>query len=76
LAITGLSAADLPDLDEGAKPELPPDVVTALKDAAREGTQALDACFKGLSEQTRARIVADYSQEWDALKADAAKVAK
>jgi hypothetical protein len=76
LAITGLSAADLPDLDEGAKPELPPDVVTALKDAAREGTAALAACFKDLSEQTRARIVADYSQEWDALKADAAKVAK
>ena len=82
LAATGLTSQDMPDADDrtdepnDSRPELPVDVVNALKDAAKEGTEALAACFKGLSEVTRARIVADYQEEWTALKADAAKVTK
>lgn len=79
LAATGLTSEDMPDADDRTdegdeRPALAEDVKTVLKDAAKEGSAALAACFKGLAETTRARIVADYNQEWTALKADAAKV--
>lgn len=79
IAATGLTAADLPDADdrkddEDNRPELPLDVINALKAASEEGSEQLGAVFRGLTEQTRGRIVADYSEEWTALKADAAKV--
>lgn len=78
LAATGLSAADLPDADDkdgsDERPPLHEDVKIALKEASKEGTDALARCFKSLSETTRARIVADYNEEWTALKEDAAKV--
>jgi hypothetical protein len=79
-SITGTAAGDMPDTDDGGagggdeRPALAEDVKTALKDAAKEGSDALARTFKGLSETTRARIVADYHEEWTALKADAAKV--
>lgn len=79
LAATGLTAADMPDADdrtdeEDERPALPVDVINALKDAAKVGSDALAVCFKGLSEQTRGRIVADYMEEWKTLKNEAAKV--
>lgn len=79
IAATGLTAADMPDADDRTdetddRPSLPVDVINALKDASKLGSEDLAACFKGLSEQTRGRIVADYMEEWKALKADAAKV--
>lgn len=79
IAATGLTAADMPDADdrtdeEDERPKLPEDVINALKDAAKVGSDALAICFKGLSEQTRGRIVADYMEEWKGLKSDAAKV--
>lgn len=80
LGATGLSTIDLPDADDqkdetdDGRQALAEDVKTALKDASKEGTEALSRCFKGLAETTRARIVADYNEEWTALKADAAKV--
>ena len=82
LAATGLTAADMPDADDrkdetdDERPPLAEDVKIALKDAAKEGSEALAHCFKSLAETTRARIVADYNEEWQALKADAAKVVK
>lgn len=82
IAATGLTAADMPDADDrkdetdDERPALPVDVINSLKDAAKLGSDDLAACFKGLSEQTRGRIVADYMEEWKALKTDAAKVKK
>lgn len=80
LAATGLSTTDLPDADDrGAveeRPELPTDVITALKDAAQRGSEALATEFKGLKNETRALIVLHYSEEWEGLKADAADNAK
>ncbi|HQU34839.1 MAG TPA: hypothetical protein PLB88_11020, partial [Thermoanaerobaculaceae bacterium] len=85
LPLLGLLAIAGPGLGSGVadndgggitpeRPPLPADVVTALKDASLEGSEALARCFKGLSEATRGRIVADYAEEWASLKADAAKV--
>lgn len=81
LAATGLTSAEMDaDDDDGAgsdgdnRPKLPVDVINALKDAAALGADALAKCFKGLAETTRGRIVADYNEEWKALKADAEKV--
>lgn len=66
------------DLDgndpRGARPDLPLDVINALKDAAKEGTDQLAGVFKGLENKTRALIVASYPEEWAALKAEAAAV--
>lgn len=81
-SITGTAAGDMPDLDEGAgetddeRPALAEDVKTVLKEAAKEGMEALAKAFQGLAQTTRARIVADYNEEWTTLKADAAKVTK
>ena len=78
LAATGLSTEDLPDADdrtdEYVPPPLPEDVKTALEEAAKQGSAALQKEFKGLSEQMRARIVADYSERWNELKAEAGRV--
>jgi hypothetical protein len=80
IAATGLTAADMPDADdrtdEDERPPLADDVKNALKDAAALGSETLAKCFQGLAQTTRARIVADYLEEWNALKADAAKVKK
>jgi hypothetical protein len=76
LSITGLTSADLPDADN-RKDEAPPladDVRIALEDAANEGSDALALCFKGLAEETRGRIVADYRNWWTDLKGSAAAV--
>lgn len=77
-SITGTAAGDMPDADEPPgdddRPALAEDVKTVLKEAAKEGEAALAKCFKELSAQTRGRIVADYSEEWESLKAEAAKV--
>lgn len=77
LAATGLTAADMPDTDERKeyeRPELPTDVKVALEMAARGGSEVLQKVFKELSQETRARIVADYQDEWTRLKAEAAAV--
>jgi hypothetical protein len=86
LGATGLSTTDLPDADDrktgddapeaDQRPALAQDVVNALKVAAEMGTAELSAAFQKLAETTRARIVADYNEEWTALKAEAAKVKK
>lgn len=86
LGATGLSTTDLPDADDrktgddapeaDKRPELAQDVVNSLKDAADLGTAELSSAFQKLAEKTRALIVLHYSEEWAALKADAAKVRK
>lgn len=85
LAATGLTSADMDKADDDGKgadtqkseiPELPQDVINALKDAAKEGSAALAKVFEGLSPKTRALIVLHYETEWAGLKADAAKVQK
>jgi hypothetical protein len=75
-ALLNLRTGEVDNDGQTERPELPLDVQTALEDAAKVGSEALANCFRGLSETTRARIVADYNEEWKQLKAVAAKVGK
>ncbi len=80
LAVTGLSTSDIGAADNdgrdppppaGDVPEIPPDVWTALQEAAIDGEPALREQWKRLSEQTRVAINSHYSARWANIRAAA-----